>query len=65
MSWRFVVLRHSVAYDQWMVNIVTAHEDLELLRPLAEDLMEKHPLQISNRYRDRNKHFIAIECGHR
>ncbi len=45
--WRFVVLRHSVAYDQWMVNIVTAHEDLELLRPLAEDLMEKHSQVVS------------------
>ena len=45
--WRFVVLRHSVAYDQWMVNIVTAHEDLELLRPLAEGLMEKHPQVVS------------------
>jgi len=45
--WRFVVLRHSVAYDQWMVNIVTAQEDLELLRPLAEDLMEKHPQVVS------------------
>jgi 23S rRNA (uracil1939-C5)-methyltransferase len=45
--WRFVVLRHSVAYDQWMVNIVTAHEDLELLRPLAEGLMEKYPQVVS------------------
>jgi 23S rRNA (uracil1939-C5)-methyltransferase len=45
--WRFVVLRHSVAYDQWMVNIVTAYEDLELLRPLAEGLMEKYPQVVS------------------
>ncbi len=45
--WRFVVLRHSVAYDQWMVNIVTAHEDLELLRPLAEGLREKYPQVVS------------------
>ncbi len=45
--WRFVVLRHSVAYDQWMINIVTAHEDLELLRPLAEGLMEKYPQVVS------------------
>jgi len=33
--WRFLVLRHSVAYDQWMVNIVTAAEDLKTVQPLA------------------------------
>lgn len=45
--WRFVVLRHSVAYDQWMVNIVTAHEDYETLRPLAEGLVQKYPQVVS------------------
>ena len=40
--WRFVVLRHSVASDQWMVNIVTAKEDPALVRPLAEALVEKY-----------------------
>ena len=45
--WRFVVLRHSVAYDQWMVNIVAAREDREALRPLAQGLMEKYPQVVS------------------
>ena len=45
--WRFVVLRHSVANDQWMVNLVTAHEDRETVRPLAESLVEKHPQVVS------------------
>ena len=36
--WRFLVLRHSVAFDQWMVNIVTADENLEQVEPLAERL---------------------------
>ena len=45
--WRFVVLRHSVAHDQWMVNIVTAQEDHETLRPLAEGLVEKYPQVVS------------------
>jgi len=45
--WRFVVLRHSVARDQWMVNLVTAYEDRETLRPLAESLVEKHPQVVS------------------
>jgi 23S rRNA (uracil1939-C5)-methyltransferase len=45
--WRFLVLRHSVAHDQWMVNIVTAQEDLATVRPLAGILMEKHPQVVS------------------
>ena len=45
--WRFVVLRHSLACDQWMVNIVTASENLELVRPLAESLVEKHSQVVS------------------
>jgi 23S rRNA (uracil1939-C5)-methyltransferase len=45
--WRFLVLRHSVTRDQWMVNIVTAKEDLKTVRPLAESLMEKHPQVVS------------------
>ncbi|UCD78702.1 MAG: 23S rRNA (uracil(1939)-C(5))-methyltransferase RlmD [Desulfobacterales bacterium] len=45
--WRFLVLRHSVARDQWMVNLVTAKEDLETVRPLAEMLTEKYPQVVS------------------
>jgi 23S rRNA (uracil1939-C5)-methyltransferase len=40
--WRFLVLRHSVAYDQWMVNIVTSSENIEIVQPLADRLMEKY-----------------------
>lgn len=41
--WRFLMLRHSVAYNQWMVNIVTAWEDLDVVRPLARQLVETFP----------------------
>ncbi|MEE8399214.1 MAG: TRAM domain-containing protein, partial [Desulfobacterales bacterium] len=41
--WRFVMLRHSVAYDQWMVNIVTAAENPELLGTLADTLVDRYP----------------------
>lgn len=45
--WRFVVLRHSVAADQWMVNLVTAfHADCDL-RPLAAQLTRSHPRIVS------------------
>jgi 23S rRNA (uracil1939-C5)-methyltransferase len=40
--WRFVVLRHSVADDQWMVNIVTAEDDRSAVLPLARSLTEQH-----------------------
>lgn len=45
--WRFLVLRHSAAYDQWMVNIVTAQEDQKLLKPLASQLMQAYPQVVS------------------
>ncbi|UCF90961.1 MAG: 23S rRNA (uracil(1939)-C(5))-methyltransferase RlmD [Desulfobacterales bacterium] len=41
--WRFLMLRHSVVYDHWMVNIVTASEDLPKLTPLADFLRDKYP----------------------
>jgi 23S rRNA (uracil1939-C5)-methyltransferase len=41
--WRFLVLRHSVAYDQWMVNLITASDAHQALQPLAGLLMQKYP----------------------
>jgi 23S rRNA (uracil1939-C5)-methyltransferase len=41
--WRFLVLRHSAAFDRWMVNIVTAWEDLDQVRSLADALVRSYP----------------------
>ena len=41
--WRFLMLRHSVAYDQWMVNIVTACEDHAAVMPLAAMIVADFP----------------------
>ena len=41
--WRFLMLRHSAFYDQWMVNIITADENSEKLKPLADHLIKKYP----------------------
>jgi len=41
--WRFLVLRHSVANDRWMVNLVTASEAFDQVKPLADHLVEKFP----------------------
>jgi len=41
--WRFLMLRHSVAHDRWLVNIVTAEKDIAEVQPLADILREKYP----------------------
>lgn len=45
--WRFVMLRHSVAHDQWMVNIITADEDRDAVIPLAERIAATFPRVVS------------------
>ena len=45
--WRFVMLRHSVASNHWMVNIVTAAFDRRELMPLADQLLGTYPEVIS------------------
>lgn len=39
--WRFLMLRHSFARDEWMVNLITAEEDRPAVQPLAEALRAK------------------------
>jgi 23S rRNA (uracil1939-C5)-methyltransferase len=41
------MLRHSVAHDHWMVNIITAAENLRVVAPLADLLKNKYPQIIS------------------
>ena len=41
------MLRHSAAYDQWMVNIITSSENRETVQPLADQLMGKYPQIVS------------------
>jgi 23S rRNA (uracil1939-C5)-methyltransferase len=45
--WRFLMLRHSVLGDEWMVNIITASENQKTVACLAELLMEKYPNIVS------------------
>jgi 23S rRNA (uracil1939-C5)-methyltransferase len=45
--WRFVMLRHSVANDQWMVNLITKTAALDPIKPIAERLMARHPEVVS------------------
>ncbi|QTA80367.1 23S rRNA (uracil-5-)-methyltransferase [Desulfonema limicola] len=45
--WRFLMLRHSKAFNQWMVNIITSSEDRKIIQPLADLLIEKYPNIVS------------------
>lgn len=45
--WRFLMLRHSVARDQWMINLITSEENSDVIQPLAERLMDAHPEIVS------------------
>lgn len=45
--WRFLMLRHSVAHDRWMVNLITASERRDALSPLAERLADEFPEIVS------------------
>jgi 23S rRNA (uracil1939-C5)-methyltransferase len=39
--WRFLTLRHSSFFDEWMVNLVTSEEKREALEPLALGLRSR------------------------
>ncbi len=45
--WRFLMLRHSAAFDRWLVNIITSSENEKKLMPLSNMLREKYPGIIS------------------
>lgn len=45
--WRFLMLRHSSHYDQWMVNIITARENKESINAMARFLADKYPRVVS------------------
>ncbi len=39
--WRFLAIRYSMAFDKWMVNIVTAEDRPDVVQPLADILLSK------------------------
>lgn len=41
--WRFLMLRHSVAHDSWMVNIVTRDKRLDVVSELSARLSSTYP----------------------
>ena len=45
--WRFLMLRHSDFYDQWMVNVITFNEDRDAVLPLVRSLETRFPEVVS------------------
>lgn len=45
--WRFLMVRHSVSKNQWMVNVITATEDRSQVKPLADHLRSIFPEIVS------------------
>ncbi len=62
--WRYVTLRRSVARDEWMVNLVTAEEGADALKPLAQDLKTRFP-NIRTVVNNVNTRKAAIAVGER
>ena len=60
--WRYLTLRHSAAFDHWMVNLVTSEEDESIVRPLAERLCGKFP-QIKTVVNNINGRKASIAVG--
>lgn len=40
--WRFLMLRHSVAFDTWMVNVVTKTRQVDVVSDLADMLAQQY-----------------------
>jgi len=45
--WRFIMLRHSAAYDRWVVNVITSKENRKAVQPLADQLVNTYPTVVS------------------
>jgi 23S rRNA (uracil1939-C5)-methyltransferase len=60
--WRFLMLRHSVEKDQWMVNIVTAAEDRPVVQALADSLRSAYP-QVTSIVNNINSRKAGIALG--
>ncbi len=59
--WRFVVLRNSSYYGQWMINLVSSFEESEVVKQLADQLTMQFPeiVSVVNNTTDR-KSGVAI-----
>jgi len=62
--WRFLTLRHSVARDEWLINLVTAEHRPAVLEPLARYMQDRFPA-IRSVVNNVNTRKAAIAVGER
>ena len=62
--WRFLTVRYSSAFDEWMVNVVTSEERRELVEPLSERLCRQIP-NIKTVVNNINTRRAAVAVGDR
>jgi len=59
--WRFLMIRHSVALDEWMVNLVTSEPSPRVLRPIVEELRTRlNPVKTVVNNITRRKAAVAV-----
>jgi 23S rRNA (uracil1939-C5)-methyltransferase len=61
--WRFIMLRNSVAYNEWMVNLVTSKKNMKAVQPLADMLTSEYPeiVSVVNNVTSRKAALVAGE----
>ncbi len=62
--WRFLMIRYSVAFDEWMVNLVTSEERPDIVLPLAEALCRRFR-QVKTVINNINERRASIAVGDR
>ena len=60
--WRFLTIRYSSSFDEWMVNLVTSEERPEMIRPLA-DVLSRQIEQIKVLVNNITRRKAAIAIG--
>lgn len=60
--WRFLTLRHSDAFGEWMVNLVTSKEDPRLLQALV-DRLTAHSRAITSFVNNTTRRKAAVAVG--
>jgi len=62
--WRFLTIRYSNAFDEWMVNLVTSEERPEIIEPIADNI-SRLIKQIKTVVNNINRRKASIAVGER
>lgn len=62
--WRFLTIRYSNAFDEWMVNLVTSEERPEIIEPIADNISRRIK-QIKTVVNNINRRKASIAVGER